>query len=313
MDLVLVANSASGSGTDVGRVERLLGAHAARVRSVELEEVDRWLTGADGKVAARLVAGADRVVVAGGDGSIGPTAALAAATGTPLAVVPTGTANDFARHLGLPLEIEAAAEVAADGGAARRSVDLAWADEVPFLNAASAGLSVDAARRAAPLKPKLGPLAYIVAALGAGARGEPLRCRVECDGETRFEGEAWQVTVASTGAFGAGSEIEAADPEDGRLDVAIMKAGPRPRLLRHAVGLRTGRLTDQPGVEHLRGREVVVAGPTKWNVDGDERTLGGTPPNDISQTSESRSVGDVVSGGARFRVERAAVEVVVGG
>ena len=49
-----------------------------------------------------VASGADRVVVAGGDGSIAPVAAAAGAAGIPLAVVPAGTANDFARRLGLP-------------------------------------------------------------------------------------------------------------------------------------------------------------------------------------------------------------------
>ena len=292
MDLVLVANAASGSGTDVGEVERLLRERGARVRTLDLEAVDGWLEGGDARAAARLAAGADRIAVCGGDGSMGPAAALAAAAGVPLAVIPTGTANDFARHLDLPLDAAEAATIAADPDAALRRIDLAWAGSVPFMNAASAGLSVEAARPATPMKPVHGPLAYLAAAAVAGARGEPLRCRVACDGSSCFEGEAWQVTVAGTGAFGAGSEIEAADPDDGALDVAVMEAGRRIRLARHAVGLRTGRLTDQPGVLHVRGAEVTVTGAKRWNVDGDERELD--------------------PGGAVFRVERKALEVVAG-
>ena len=43
---------------------------------------------------------------------------------------------------------------------------------------------------------------------------------MRADGATVFEGEAWQVIVAVTGAFGGGSEVGAADPQDGLLDVA---------------------------------------------------------------------------------------------
>ena len=54
------------------------------------------------EVEAAVESGAERIVVAGGDGSIAPVAAAAGAAGIPLAVVPAGTANDFARRIGLP-------------------------------------------------------------------------------------------------------------------------------------------------------------------------------------------------------------------
>ena len=86
------------------------------------------------------------------------------------------------------------------------------ADGRPFVNVASAGLASVAARRAAPLKPRLGPLAYAVGAVRAAATAAPLRCTVRADGETVYEGAAWQVIVAVTGAFGGGSDVGAADP-----------------------------------------------------------------------------------------------------
>lgn len=275
MEIALVANAASGSGTDVDGIERALTARSASVHTYDVRDLPEELS-------------ADRLVVAGGDGSVGRAAALAARCGVPLAVVPTGTANDFARHLGLTLDPEEAAAIAADPDATRRWFDLCWAGDTPFVNAASAGLSVAAAQAAVPLKP-LGPLAYAAGALAAGVKEDPLPCRVTCDGEACFEGDAWQVTVAGTGAFGGGAELDAADPRDGVLDVAVLEAGARVKLAKHAVGMRRGDLTEQEGVVHLRGREVVVDGPGEWNVDG-ERC--GLAP-------------------ARFRVQPRALEVLV--
>ena len=255
MEIALVANAASGSGTDVGSIERALASRGASVRTYDVRDLPEDLD-------------ADRLVVAGGDGSVGRAAALAARAGIPLAVVPTGTANDFARHLGLTLDPEEAAAFAADPDAPRRSFDLCWAGDTPFVNAASAGLSVAAAEAAVPLKP-LGPLAYAAGALKAGVQEDPLPCRVTCDGETCFTGEAWQVTVAGTGAFGGGAELDAADPRDGVLEVAVLEAGARAKLAKHAVGMRRGDLTEQEGVVHLRGCEVLVEGPGEWNIDGE--------------------------------------------
>ena len=214
--------------------------------------------------------GVERVVVAGGDGSVGPAAALARRSGVPLAVVPAGTANDFARFLGLPLDVEEAARLAADPAAPTRRMELAVAvGRRPFVNAATAGLSVLAARSAGPLKPRLGKLAYALGALRAAVTGRPLDITIRCDGQTSFRGRAWQVVVAATGAFGGGSGTGGVDPRDGRLDVAIVEAKPRFALARLAWAMRKGRLVDVDAVLHLRAATVEVEGARTFNVDGE--------------------------------------------
>lgn len=261
MRLVLVANARSGGATDADAVADALRAHGAEVSVLDVEEADR---AADARP--------DRVAVAGGDGSIGPAARTAAAAAVPLAVIPTGTANDFARALGLPMELDAAASLAADPRARTLPIELAHAGDRPFVNAASCGLSVVAARRAAPLKPRLGALAYAVGALRAALTAHPLRdVVVSADGAIVHEGDAWQVVVGATGAFGGGSGLDAADPHDGLLDVVVLVAGSRAALARHAWGLRFGRITRQRGVVHARARRIEVRASTgtRWNVDGE--------------------------------------------
>lgn len=264
MRLALIANHASGAGTRPARLAELIARHGA---DVELHDVDH--------AEAAAHAGADRIAVAGGDGSIGCAAEAALAAGVPLAVIPTGTANDFARAMDIPLDVEEACALAARPGAPTRPVDLARAAGRPFLNAASTGLSVLAARRAHDLKPKLGPLAYAVGAARAGVTADPLACRVRCDGDELFSGPAWQVIVAGTGAFGGGAELDEADPADRRLDVAVLEGGSRLALVRRAWGMRAGGLAEQPGVRHSRGRtvEVDVEGGGAFNVDGEVCTV----------------------------------------
>jgi diacylglycerol kinase family enzyme len=275
MRLALLANDASGAG------EASSAAAALRAAGAEVAVHDaRAVCAPDGDTAAVVAARPERIVVAGGDGSVGGAAELAATLGVPLAVVPAGTANDFARALGLPLDTGEAAALAARDEVRLRSVDLARATAAgatddggspgrPFLNAASAGLSVAAARRAHALKPRLGAVAYAVGALRAGLTAHPVAITVVVDGERRFAGDAWQVIVAGTGAFGGGSELDVADPADRRLDVAVLAAGPRLALVRRAWGMRAGGLAGQDGVLHARGRRVEVRGPEAFNVDGE--------------------------------------------
>ena len=74
-----------------------------------------------------------------------------------------------------------------------------------------------------------------------------------------------------TGAFGGGSELDDADPADRLVDVAVLEAGPRVKLVRRAWGMRSGDLTAQPGVRHARGTVIELEVPpgTPFNVDGE--------------------------------------------
>ena len=272
--LALIANPGSGTAPGVDELESLLSGGEADVHSVPIDEIaDK--DGGDlqaGTLDALTARGRPhRIVVAGGNGSIGPAALCAAQLGVPLAVVPAGTANDFARAKELPLELEAACALARDPGATTAPADLGMAAGRPFVNAASAGLAVVAADAARPHKPRLGPLAYRVGALHAGLTASPLRCAVVCDGERGFAGPAWQIVVGVTGAFGGGSEIGATRPDDGLLDVAVVTAGSRLGLARRAFGMRAGRLAEQDGVAHERAAviEVETDGHAVFNVDGE--------------------------------------------
>lgn len=278
--IALVVNPESGSGTDPSAVAGELRRHGAEVETFAREQAER-----------AVESGADRLAVAGGDGSIANAAAAAGARGLPLAVLPSGTANDFATAMELPEDLTEACRLAVQGESLR-SLDLGRIDGRPFVNVASVGLAAPAARQAGRLKRLIGPLAYGVGALRAGLTERPLRCRLVADGAELFAGRAWQVTIANSGAFGGGSTIETADPADGRLDAAVIEAGPRPALVRRAYGLRAGRITAQAGVHAARASSVrlEVPGRTAFNVDGELEPYG---PVEVG-------------------VERAAFELVVG-
>jgi diacylglycerol kinase (ATP) len=265
--IALAANRESGGGLDPEPLTAVMRSKGAEVevfgcRDEDLERAAAW--------------GADRVAVAGGDGTIGPVAELAGRLDVPLAVLPTGTANDFARAYSLPGDPREAAQLAAEGTETRPLELGRLADGRPFVNVASAGLASVAARNAQPLKPRLGPLAYGVGALRAAARERPLPITVRADGRTVFDDGAWQVIVAVSGAFGGGSGVAEADPDDGVLDVVILPAGSRTGLAKRAWGLRTRTIAQQRDVPHEQAHEIAVDLPagSEINVDGEIRTGG---------------------------------------
>jgi diacylglycerol kinase (ATP) len=266
--LALVANRRSGADEAADRVADLLRAAGADVQDVPLES---FCDGPEGPVRPIELPGIDRVVVAGGDGSIGPAAQLALEARLPLAVIPAGTANSFARWLGLPLDVEEAARLAATNGPSLRPMEVAHLAGRPYVNVASTGLSVLAARHAHSLKPRLGPLAYAVGAVRAAVAGKPVRCSVRIDGDQAWSGAAWQVLVAATGAFGGESGTGGVDPSDAQLDVAVVQAGTRLALIRRALAMRRQELVHDDAVLHVRGHEIELDTPagTPFNVDGE--------------------------------------------
>jgi diacylglycerol kinase family enzyme len=99
------------------------------------------LCGAEGCREALLRAidaAPDRLVVGGGDGTLNAAAQLLAGRDVPLAVLPLGTFNHFAKDLGIPLGLDAAAEVACAG--APRAVDIAEVNGRVFINHSAIGV-----------------------------------------------------------------------------------------------------------------------------------------------------------------------------
>lgn len=117
------------------------------------------------QVRAAVNEGASRVLVAGGDGSIGSAAGALTGTGVELAILPSGTLNHFAKDLSLPLDLELAARVAVEGRAI--DVDSAVVNDRVFLNTSSVGAYVTFVRARERLEKYLG---YHIASFVAAAR-----------------------------------------------------------------------------------------------------------------------------------------------
>jgi len=117
------------------------------------------------RVRAAIADGARRILVAGGDGSIGSAAGAIAGTGIELAILPCGTLNHLARDLSLPLNLEEAAQVAKTGRSV--AVDAAVVNDRIFLNTSSVGAYVSFVRARERLERRLG---YHIGSLVAGVQ-----------------------------------------------------------------------------------------------------------------------------------------------
>src|SRR5690606_17135358 len=101
----------------------------------------RTVAGSAVEAALRKAAtsqGVDAVMAGGGDGTISAAAAIAYETGMPLAVLPVGTMNLFARALKVPLVLDDALEALAAGAVG--AVDIATANDRPFVHQFGVGI-----------------------------------------------------------------------------------------------------------------------------------------------------------------------------
>jgi YegS/Rv2252/BmrU family lipid kinase len=268
---VVVANADAGSASEeaVRQAVDVLSGHAP---------TEVVVTSGPGELDDVVAALGDRVLVAvGGDGSL--HAAVNALwrcdrLDATVGLVPLGTGNDFARGVGIPLDVGPAAEALV--AAAPRRMDLARAgDGSVMVNVAHAGIGAEAAEAATGLKDKLGPLAYPLGALWAGATHAGWRLAVEVDGEpVRTGGDddaLLMVGVANGCCIGGGTRLAPdARPDDGLLDVVVVAATGAAARAGFAKDLREGAHGGREDVRVVRGRSVRVSGEAvRHNVDGE--------------------------------------------
>jgi diacylglycerol kinase (ATP) len=224
-------------------------------------------------VDALLDLGVDRLIVGGGDGTLGAVAARLAHRNIDLGLIPLGTANDFARTLGIPTDLDASAEVVASGNV--RLVDLARANDAYFLNVASIGMSVSATAELSPgIKRRFGSIAYLYAGALAFTRHLTFRVRVQ-NGPDSVETTAHQIVVGNGRFYGGGVLVaRQSSLEDGMLHAYALGTRGRWQLLRTIALLRMGVPIDRPGDHFLRTPSLSVE---TWpalpvNCDGEIRT-----------------------------------------
>jgi len=231
-------------------------------------------------VGRALDDGCDLVVVGGGDGSVSAIAGVLVERPGVLGVLPLGTANDFARTMGIPADLDAACAVVADGKVV--DVDLGSADGDHYVNVASLGLSVAVSHALTPgLKRRLGAVAYPVATLKAYRGYQPFQARLDFphgDHPPITVEQAMQVAVGN-GRYYGGGNVMAPDAgiDDHDLDVYVIARGRFRDHLSIVSSFRTGTFVEHPLVTHVATREVVVRTDPQRHINIDGEIVSATP------------------------------------
>ena len=224
------------------------------------------------RAKARLIPGG-RLVVSGGDGTIGTAAAWAAREGLELAVLPNGTGNDIARSVGIPLYPEEAAAVAARGDV--RWIDLVETNLGTFAHAAGLGMVADFAASTRDTKGWRRPLVYPYRSWQAWHRRGPLPVEVTVDGEVvTFPSLPLEIAVVNAPRVGGriGVTLPGARADDGLVElVGIYRGAGRQAISALAHYLRSRAESSPRSAVIRRGRsvEIRLATPKAVSLDGE--------------------------------------------
>ena len=214
--------------------------------------------------------GVDCAVVGGGDGTLNAAALGVIETGLPLGVLPLGTANDLARTLDIPFDLDGAAQVIADGRT--RRIDLGLVNGEPFFNVASIGLSAELAQKlTGNIKRRFGRLGYALVAMNVLAHAKPFRATIASETET-VQVRTLQIAVGNGRFYGGGNAVEKdAAIDDQHLDLYSLEFERAWKLALMARSFRSGEHGAWSEVRAIRAQEFAIRTrrPRPVNADGE--------------------------------------------
>jgi diacylglycerol kinase family enzyme len=222
-----------------------------------------------GQATKAIEDGAELVFVCGGDGTVMACVTALAGTDVAMAVLPAGTGNLLAANLGLAGDVATGVQVALDGG--RKRIDVGVVGDQCF--AVMAGMGFDAQMlqgTSDTAKKHVGWLAYVGGA-AKHLRDRPMRVVISIDGGEPLRRRPRTVIVGNVGRLQGGVLLlSAAEPDDGKLDVAILS----PRSLAHwvALGWAVVRRKERvPQMETYTAERVEIRSgrPQPRQLDGD--------------------------------------------
>jgi diacylglycerol kinase (ATP) len=266
---LLLFNPTCGRNSENNALRLSLVVASLRAHGIEAE-VGLKTSGRAARKQARdaVEAGCPLVIVAGGDGTLQDVASQLVGSSTVMGIVPTGTMNNIARSLGIPLEIEDACALIGMGMTRQLDVGSISGEDRPqvryFLDCAGVGLLAVAALTGQSFeKKRWNPFARGVRQL---LQAQPQTMRVEIDDQV-LDPTTHLVTVSNAPLMG-NNLLAAPDAkmDDGLLDVSVYDGMGAPALSRHFLVAASGGTDDVVKYQAARVRITTVE-PVPTNSD----------------------------------------------
>ncbi len=258
-----------------GKARRLVGRalKAFRQRNVHFEVRESRST----QHLTELARGAseekpDLIVSAGGDGTHHYVINGLFKSEVPLGLLPLGTGNDFAKGVGMPMDVHAAAMALLNGCV--REIDVARAGAAIYGCIAGVGFDSTVTRYANEHARWLsGSLAYTWSLLRCMPEYRPQQLEIIADGES-FSGEVLFAVVGNNSSYGGGIRLAPrARLDDGILDICIVPYLSRLELLRWVPRAYRGEHLNHPRIKYLQARKITLRATSRMELFGDGEFL----------------------------------------
>lgn len=204
----------------------------------------------------------ERLVIAGGDGSIHQTVnglmKISVDKRPALGILPVGTANDLAYSLHLPKSIPEACKVITQG--TMFEMDTGIVNERYFVNVASAGLLTDVSQKVdIRVKNTLGQLAYFLKGLETLPSYRPFRVEFEHDGQQYSEDVILFMVTNGFSVGGLRNLVPSASLTDGKLDVLLVPSAGWPETIRLLLNVLRGEKTESEKIKEFQtSAELII-------------------------------------------------------
>jgi YegS/Rv2252/BmrU family lipid kinase len=222
-----------------------------------------------------LSAKPDLVILGGGDGTISGLVDLLVGHDVVLGVLPLGTANSFARTLGIPLTVEGAVDVIRAGH--RRRIDLGMIDGDYFANCAAIGISPQIAETVPHgLKKVLGMAGYLGWASYQFGRFKPFTLHID-DGTTKRKLRVVEVRISNGPYHGGTWLVDEATVDSGEIVVQAVRGHYKRKLVYNWAASFFGLKERHHDTISFSGRKVTIATDPPLPISIDGEVLAKTP------------------------------------
>lgn len=221
-----------------------------------------------------LAEGYDIVTAVGGDGSINEVASALIGTKAILGIIPAGSGNGLAMHLGYGRDVEGA--VRKLNTAHEKIIDVGLMNGQPFINLAGIGFDglVSNMMKGSNWR---GFIPYFLKSVEAGLKYTPSLCTIEMDDRVLTE-KCFAITIANGPMYGYNFQIAPdARMDDGLFEVVILKDAPRWQYFAAVPATLIGKIYDAGFVEHFTTKRVRISteGTNYTHLDGEGLVLEG--------------------------------------
>ena len=250
--VLLIYNPNAGNGDIKNHLDEIIGTFAdAGTMVIPLRlgsgiDLDRVLSEPE-------VSGFQKIIAAGGDGTVNfiVNEMIRRGIKIPLAIFPTGTANDLSGSLGIPQTITGMVGIALKDNYIK--ADVGKAGDRYFINVLAIGMLVDVSQRTDPaVKHTLGLGAYYLRSIAEIPFARASRIKITCE-ECELDEKMSAVLVMNGRAAGGFKAVAPySDPGDGLFDVLVVRELILPTMLPALLSVLTGHHTNDKRFEYFR-------------------------------------------------------------